>query len=71
MQSFSCITVCEVLTTASKALLIMSSFFCGPRTIDLLDWNSLLDDRAKMSDLLVVPNVEVSATEPMTTKQST
>lgn len=41
----------------------MSSIFCGSRTIDLLDWNSLLDDRAKISDLLVVPNVEVSATE--------
>lgn len=26
----------------------------------MLDWNSLLDDRVKMSDLLVVPNVEVS-----------
>lgn len=41
----------------------MSSIFCGYRTIDMLDWSSLLDDRAKISDLLVVPNVEVSATE--------
>lgn len=41
----------------------MSSIICGTRTIDMLDWNSLLDDRAQISDLLVVPNVEVSATE--------
>lgn len=27
----------------------------------MLDWNSLIDDREKVSDLLVVPNVEVSA----------
>ncbi|XP_029296672.1 proline dehydrogenase 1, mitochondrial isoform X2 [Cottoperca gobio] len=27
-------------------------------TIDMLDWNSLIDDRTKISDLLVVPNVE-------------
>eukprot|EP00064_Thunnus_orientalis_P003030 superscaffoldBa00000239_g3038 len=27
-------------------------------TIDMLDWNSLIDDRTTMSDLLVVPNVE-------------
>lgn len=26
----------------------------------MLDWNSLIDDRTKVSDLLVVPNVEVS-----------
>lgn len=30
------------------------------RTIDLLEWNSLIDDREKIPDLLVVPNVEVS-----------
>lgn len=27
----------------------------------MLDWNSLIDDRTKISDLLVVPNVEVSS----------
>lgn len=41
-------------------MLIMESFLCGYRTIDLLDWNSLIDDREKIPDLLVVPNVEVS-----------
>lgn len=30
-------------------------------TIDMLDWNSLLDERAQTSDLLVVPNVQVSS----------
>uniref|UniRef100_A0A3Q3VI54 Proline dehydrogenase n=1 Tax=Mola mola TaxID=94237 RepID=A0A3Q3VI54_MOLML len=34
-------------------------------TIDMLDWNSLLDDRVKMSDLLVVPNVELGELEPL------
>lgn len=42
------------------ALIIMYSFY---RTIDILDWNSLINDRAKVSELLVVPNVEVSATD--------
>ncbi|TNN39467.1 Proline dehydrogenase 1, mitochondrial [Liparis tanakae] len=30
----------------------------SPGTIDVLDWNSLIDDRTRISDLLVVPNVE-------------
>lgn len=30
-------------------------------TIDVLDWNSLLDERTQTSDLLVVPNVQVSS----------
>lgn len=36
------------------------SIFCLYSTIDLLDWNSLIDDRTNSSDLLVVPNVKVS-----------
>uniref|UniRef100_H2UYX0 Proline dehydrogenase n=1 Tax=Takifugu rubripes TaxID=31033 RepID=H2UYX0_TAKRU len=65
LPRFSCITVCGVLSTAIKALLIMSSIFCGYRTIDMLDWNSLFDDRAKNYDLLVVPNVELGEMEQM------
>lgn len=42
-------------------MLIMDSFLCGYRTIDILDWNSLIDDREMIPDLLVVPNVEVRA----------
>lgn len=57
MQSFSHITVCEVLNTA---MLIVDSFLCGYRTIGMLDWNSLIDDRKKIPDLLVVPNVKVT-----------
>ncbi|XP_076007287.1 proline dehydrogenase 1, mitochondrial isoform X2 [Genypterus blacodes] len=34
-------------------------------SIDVLDWNSLIDDRTKMSDLLVVPNVERGELEPL------
>ncbi|CAN9512938.1 unnamed protein product [Ophioblennius macclurei] len=33
--------------------------------IDMLDWNSLIDDRAKISDLLVVPNIEHGELEPL------
>ncbi|XP_076586926.1 proline dehydrogenase 1, mitochondrial isoform X2 [Chaetodon auriga] len=34
-------------------------------TIDMLDWSSLIDDRTKISDLLVVPNVEIGELEPL------
>lgn len=30
-------------------------------TIDVLDWNSLLDERTQTLDMLVVPNVQVSS----------
>ncbi|XP_068166800.1 proline dehydrogenase 1, mitochondrial [Antennarius striatus] len=46
------------------------SWFSGRKrdpsdTIDLLDWNSLIGDRTKMSELLVVPNVERGELEPL------
>uniref|UniRef100_A0A4W4H3C6 Proline dehydrogenase n=1 Tax=Electrophorus electricus TaxID=8005 RepID=A0A4W4H3C6_ELEEL len=34
-------------------------------TIDLLDWNSLINDRTRISHLLVVPNVETGHLEPL------
>uniref|UniRef100_A0A8C6U5J0 Proline dehydrogenase n=1 Tax=Neogobius melanostomus TaxID=47308 RepID=A0A8C6U5J0_9GOBI len=34
-------------------------------SIDVLDWNSLLDDRDKCADLLVVPNVKLGKLEPL------
>ncbi|XP_062307587.1 proline dehydrogenase 1, mitochondrial [Osmerus eperlanus] len=34
-------------------------------TIDVLDWNSLMDDRTKTSDLLVVPNMKTGQLEPL------
>ncbi|XP_030623245.1 proline dehydrogenase 1, mitochondrial [Chanos chanos] len=37
-------------------------------TIDLLDWNSLINDRTKISNLLVVPNVETGHLEPLLSK---
>uniref|UniRef100_A0A8C7MKV7 Proline dehydrogenase n=1 Tax=Oncorhynchus kisutch TaxID=8019 RepID=A0A8C7MKV7_ONCKI len=37
-------------------------------TIDRLDWNSLIDDRIKISDLLVVPNLETGQLEPLLNK---
>ncbi|XP_061762100.1 proline dehydrogenase 1, mitochondrial isoform X2 [Nerophis ophidion] len=33
--------------------------------IDLLDWNSLLDDRANLSEMLHVPNVQLGKLEPL------
>ncbi|XP_047448752.1 proline dehydrogenase 1, mitochondrial [Mugil cephalus] len=36
--------------------------------IDMLDWNSLIDERTKTSDLLVVPNVELGELEPLLEK---
>ncbi|KAL2087737.1 hypothetical protein ACEWY4_016565 [Coilia grayii] len=37
-------------------------------TIDLLDWNSLINDRTKISHLLLVPNVETGHLEPLLDK---
>ncbi|XP_029019614.1 proline dehydrogenase 1, mitochondrial [Betta splendens] len=34
-------------------------------TIDMIDWNSLIDDRTKISELLVVPNVERGELQPL------
>nr|XP_057927986.1 proline dehydrogenase 1, mitochondrial isoform X2 [Doryrhamphus excisus] len=34
-------------------------------TIDLIDWNSLLDDRTNLSEILVVPNVKLGELEPL------
>ncbi|XP_060928280.1 proline dehydrogenase 1, mitochondrial [Limanda limanda] len=40
-------------------------------TIDVLDWNSLIDDRTKTSDLLVVPNVQRGELESLLEKFGT
>ncbi|CAB1430953.1 unnamed protein product [Pleuronectes platessa] len=37
-------------------------------TIDVLDWNSLIDDRHRHQDLLVVPNVQRGELEPLLEK---
>ncbi|KAI7796035.1 proline dehydrogenase 1, mitochondrial isoform X2 [Triplophysa rosa] len=37
-------------------------------TIDLLDWNSLINDTTKISNLLVVPNMERGHLEPLLSK---
>ncbi|MED6233197.1 hypothetical protein ATANTOWER_008236 [Ataeniobius toweri] len=37
-------------------------------TIDLLDWNSLINDTTKMSNLLMVPNLETGQLEPLSNK---
>ncbi|KAI1882416.1 hypothetical protein AGOR_G00250470 [Albula goreensis] len=34
-------------------------------TIDLLDWNSLIDGRTRMSNLLLIPNMETGQLEPL------
>ncbi|KAK6313493.1 hypothetical protein J4Q44_G00168400 [Coregonus suidteri] len=40
----------------------------GSGTIDRLDWNGLIDDRIKISDLLVVPNLKTGQLEPLLNK---
>ncbi|XP_066513588.1 proline dehydrogenase 1, mitochondrial-like [Hoplias malabaricus] len=51
---------------------IHSWFTCeklhSSRTIDILDWNNLIDERMKSSDLLVVPNLETGCLEPLLRK---
>uniref|UniRef100_A0AAQ5WZF5 Proline dehydrogenase n=1 Tax=Amphiprion ocellaris TaxID=80972 RepID=A0AAQ5WZF5_AMPOC len=37
-------------------------------TIDLLDWNSLINDTTKISNLLMVPNLETGQLEPLLNK---
>ncbi|KAK2845388.1 hypothetical protein Q7C36_010242 [Tachysurus vachellii] len=41
---------------------------CSSGTIDMLDWNGLIDERAKISDLLMVPNLETGQLEPLLKK---
>uniref|UniRef100_A0A8C7SWS5 Proline dehydrogenase n=1 Tax=Oncorhynchus mykiss TaxID=8022 RepID=A0A8C7SWS5_ONCMY len=43
-------------------------YIMSPRTIDLLDWNSLINDRTSISNLLVIPNVETGQLEPLLRK---
>ncbi|XP_078511810.1 proline dehydrogenase 1, mitochondrial [Lissotriton helveticus] len=37
-------------------------------TVDLLDWNSLIDSRTKLSNLLLVPNLQSGHLEPLLSK---
>ncbi|KAI3362292.1 hypothetical protein L3Q82_012608 [Scortum barcoo] len=39
-----------------------------PGTIDLLDWNSLINDTTQISKLLMVPNLETGQLEPLLNK---
>ncbi|XP_053466866.1 proline dehydrogenase 1, mitochondrial [Ictalurus furcatus] len=41
---------------------------CSSGTIDMLDWNSLIDERTKISDLLMVPNLETGHLEHLLKK---
>ncbi|XP_059405537.1 proline dehydrogenase 1, mitochondrial-like [Carassius carassius] len=36
--------------------------------VDMLDWNHLIDERTKISDLLVVPNLQTAELEPLLSK---
>ncbi|CAN9504258.1 unnamed protein product [Ophioblennius macclurei] len=51
----------------------IESWFTGEQlglsgTIDLLDWNSLINDTTKISNLLMVPNLETGQLEPLLSK---
>uniref|UniRef100_A0A8B9NBJ9 Proline dehydrogenase n=1 Tax=Accipiter nisus TaxID=211598 RepID=A0A8B9NBJ9_9AVES len=37
----------------------------APSTVDLLDWNSLIDSRTKLSKLLLIPNMQTGQLEPL------
>ncbi|TSU24199.1 Proline dehydrogenase 1, mitochondrial [Bagarius yarrelli] len=41
---------------------------CSSGTIDMLDWNGLIDERTKISDFLMVPNLETGQLEPLLKK---
>uniref|UniRef100_A0A8C5GR11 Proline dehydrogenase n=1 Tax=Gouania willdenowi TaxID=441366 RepID=A0A8C5GR11_GOUWI len=43
----------------------INTFLPSHRCIDVLDWNSLIDERTKTAHLLVVPNVELGELEPL------
>uniref|UniRef100_A0A8C4WBC0 Proline dehydrogenase n=1 Tax=Gopherus evgoodei TaxID=1825980 RepID=A0A8C4WBC0_9SAUR len=38
---------------------------CRCSTVDLLDWNSLIDSRTKLSKLLLIPNMKTGQLEPL------
>lgn len=37
----------------------VQTWLSAPSTVDLLDWNSLIDSRTKLSKLLLIPNMQV------------
>ncbi|XP_062873977.1 proline dehydrogenase 1, mitochondrial [Trichomycterus rosablanca] len=47
---------------------LTSEKLCSSGTIDMLDWYSLIDERTKISDLLVVPNLKTGQLEPLLRK---
>ncbi|XP_056259391.1 proline dehydrogenase 1, mitochondrial [Seriola aureovittata] len=54
----------------------IANWFSGEKlglsgTIDLLDWNSLINDTTKISNLLMVPNLETGQLEPLLKKFTT
>lgn len=48
--------VCKEISASGK----VTEHVMLSRTIDLLDWNSLINNTTKISNLLMVPNLEVS-----------
>lgn len=50
--------VCKEISASGK----VTEHVMFSRTIDLLDWNSLINNTTKISNLLMVPNLEVSHT---------
>uniref|UniRef100_A0A4W6CSZ3 Proline dehydrogenase n=1 Tax=Lates calcarifer TaxID=8187 RepID=A0A4W6CSZ3_LATCA len=67
LKSCSCIT----LGVGDKD--DIENWFTGEKlglsgTIDLLDWNSLINDTTKISNLLMVPNLETGHLEPLLNK---
>jgi len=60
--------ICSTESTSSVMMLVLKHHllkykcyivFVSRSMVDMLDWNSLIDERTKISNLLVVPNLQV------------
>ncbi|XP_020852205.1 proline dehydrogenase 1, mitochondrial [Phascolarctos cinereus] len=59
LESMGITAKCEIQSWFTGELLGVSG------TVDLLDWNSLIDNRTQLSRLLLVPNVQTGQLEPL------
>uniref|UniRef100_A0A4X2LS93 Proline dehydrogenase n=1 Tax=Vombatus ursinus TaxID=29139 RepID=A0A4X2LS93_VOMUR len=59
LESMGITTKCDIQSWFTGEMLGVSG------TVDLLDWNSLIDSRTQLSRLLLVPNVQTGQLEPL------
>ncbi|KAF7687225.1 proline dehydrogenase 1, mitochondrial isoform X1 [Silurus meridionalis] len=58
----------EIGATGNICNWLMNYKQCSSGSVGILDWNNLIDERTKISDLLVVPNIEKCYLEPLLKK---